>query len=189
MTDHLRASARVLGPLRPDSIRNRILLFALVAALVPSVTTALIAYRQNRRAILEQTTKDLQIASEQATREMDLWLKERLHELRTFTGSYEITENLERAQRDPAAANRIIVYLSSLHSRFPEHAELFVLDARGRMVAQRSRGPRCWCRSGWAPGSWWGRSASRPGSAWWSRTSGSTRPRTGARISPPMTGG
>jgi diguanylate cyclase (GGDEF)-like protein len=136
MTSHLRASARVLGPLRPDSIRNRILLFALVAALVPSVTTAWIAYRQNRRAILEKTTQDLQIAAEQATREMDLWLKERLHELRTFTGSYEITENLERATRDPAAASRITVYLSSLHSRFPEHAELFVLDARGRMVAQ-----------------------------------------------------
>jgi diguanylate cyclase (GGDEF)-like protein len=136
MAERLRASARLLGPLRPDSIRNRILLFAMVAALVPSVTTAWLAYRQSRRAILAQTTQDLQAASEQATREMDLWLKERLHELRTFTASYEITENVERASRDPSAANRIRVYLSSLHTRFPEHAELFVLDARGGIVAQ-----------------------------------------------------
>jgi diguanylate cyclase (GGDEF)-like protein len=136
MPGPLRATARVLGPLRPDSIRNRILLFALVAALVPSITTAWVAYQQGRRAILSKTTQDLRIASQQAIREMELWLKERLHDLRTFTGSYEITENVERAGRDPAAASRILVYLTSVLGRFPEHAELFVLDARGRLVAQ-----------------------------------------------------
>jgi diguanylate cyclase (GGDEF)-like protein len=113
----------------------------MIAALVPSLTTAWLAYRQSRRAILEQATRDLSTASEQARREMDLWLKERLHELRTFTGSYEITENVERAQRDPAAANRIRVYLSSLHTRFPEHAELFLLDGRGRLASQTGARP------------------------------------------------
>jgi diguanylate cyclase (GGDEF)-like protein len=110
-------------------------LFTVVAALLPSVTTAWIAYRQARKAIVEQTTQELQTASEQAVREMELWLKERLHELRTFTGSYEITENVERAGRDQSAANRVRVYLSSLQSRFPEHARLFLLDARGQAVA------------------------------------------------------
>jgi diguanylate cyclase (GGDEF)-like protein len=131
----------VLGPLRPDSIRNRILLFALVAALVPSVTTAWLAYRQSRRAIVAKTTQDLQIASEQATREMDLWLKERLYDLRTFTASYEVTENVERAARDPLAAERIVVYLAFLQRRFPEHASLFVLDARGALVARTGEDP------------------------------------------------
>jgi diguanylate cyclase (GGDEF)-like protein len=136
MTTPRRASTRVLGPLRPDSIRNRILLFAMIAALVPSVTTAWLAYRQSSRAIVAKTTQDLEIASEQATRELDLWLKERLQELRTFAASYEVTENVDRAARDPAAADRIDVYLGALQRRFTEHAVLFVLDARGSVVAQ-----------------------------------------------------
>jgi diguanylate cyclase (GGDEF)-like protein len=136
MSTPRRASTRIPAPLRPDSIRNRILLFALIAALVPSVTTAWLAYRQSSRAIVAKTTQDLRIASEQATREMDLWLKERLHELRTFTASYEVTENVERAGRNPAAGDRIAVYLASVRRRFPEHAALFVLDSRGLVVAQ-----------------------------------------------------
>jgi len=140
MPSSLRASVRVLGPLRPDSIRNRILLFALIAALLPSVTTAWLAYRQNQRSIAERTDQDLRAASDQAWRELELWLRDRLHELRTFTGSYEVRENVGRAAGTPTSAGRITEYLESVVRSIPEYGRLFVTDPNGRLVANSGSG-------------------------------------------------
>lgn len=130
----------LLRLVRPDSIRNKILLFALAAALLPSLSTAWMAYQENRRSITDRVEGELTSSSEQAARATDLWLKERVHELRTFTGSYEITENIERAAGNAAATGRIREYLASLRRNVPEYVRLFVVDAQGRPVATTGDG-------------------------------------------------
>src|SRR6266513_2243019 len=75
------------------------LVFALLATLLPSVTTGWISYLQNKRSLTAKITGELQSVSAQTARELDLWVKERLYELRVFASSYEVSENLDRIPR------------------------------------------------------------------------------------------
>src|SRR3989454_12712738 len=122
-----RLAGRLFGALRPDSIRYKMLFFAVVVTLVPSLATAWVSYFQNKNALTEKITADLVSVSGAASRELDLWLKGSLYNLRVFTSSYEVTENVERAGRPGPNLSRLTDYLRSLRSRFPdEFDELLV---------------------------------------------------------------
>jgi diguanylate cyclase (GGDEF)-like protein len=144
-----RTISQGLGVLRLDSIRNKILMFAVLATLVPSVTTAWISYVENRRALSAKASEELLGVSEQASRELDLWVKERRYDLRVFASSYEVTENLERLRRqgdEPlhtgAAYGRLTDYLNSVRDRFVDYHELLVLDPHGHVVTSSAARPR-----------------------------------------------
>src|SRR2546426_4960231 len=102
------------------------LVFALLATLIPSVTTGWISYLQNERSLSAKITGELQSVSAQTAREVDLWVKERLYELRVFASSYEVSENLERIQRPGGerAHERLTGYLRSVRERFADYQEL-----------------------------------------------------------------
>ena len=53
------AITRRLGVLRPDSIRIKILVLAVLATLLPSVGTAWISYLENKRALEAKATEEL----------------------------------------------------------------------------------------------------------------------------------
>lgn len=129
-------AASLLRALRLESIRNKLLAFAFLATLTPSLGTAWVSYRHNRESLNEKISETLGSSSGQTGREIDLWLKERLLDLRVFASSYEVSENLERAVgRTPGAAPRLGNYLSSVRSRFTDYARLTVIDASGRVIA------------------------------------------------------
>ncbi len=127
-----------LSRLRLKSIRGQILAFALLAALVPSLVTSVISYVQNRRALTEKITQELVTAGAQAKREADVWLNERLYDLRVFASSSVVSENL--AQR--GAPNRLEGYLNSVRARLSDYEELQLVDSQGRLVASSARGAR-----------------------------------------------
>jgi diguanylate cyclase (GGDEF)-like protein len=128
--------------MRPDSIRSRILLFAILATLLPSLATAWFSYLENKRSLTAKASEALLNASTQTARELDLWTKERRYDLRVFASSYEVTENLERIPRagGPTARTgrpqqRLRDYLDSVSERFTDYTELLILDPEGRVVA------------------------------------------------------
>ncbi len=129
------AISKGLRVLELDSIRNKILLFAVLATLLPSGITAWISYAQNRRALEAQITQELVSVTRQSAGELDLWLGKREQELRTFGGSGEISNALQRATGGPPTRGRATDYLNSLRGRFAEYSELLVLDARGQTIA------------------------------------------------------
>jgi diguanylate cyclase (GGDEF)-like protein len=126
-----------------DSIRNRILFFAVLATLIPSLFTTWIAYNHIRRSLNSKITEEMQSASTQSARELGLWLKERLYELRVFASSYEVTENLEQRPRNggarTAAVRRLTDYLNSVRERFADFVELMVVDPQGNVLATSAR--------------------------------------------------
>jgi len=137
-----------LNILRPDSIRNKILVFAVLAALLPSLATAWFSYLENQRSLTAKASEELLSVSSQTAREVDLWIKERRYDLRVFASSYEVTENLERIQRDGGqpprtgrAYQHLTNYLKSVHERFVDYDELLIVDNRGRVVASSSERP------------------------------------------------
>jgi len=145
------------------------LMFAVLATLLPSLTTVWISYIENKRALQAKASEELLGVSAQALREVDLWTKELRYDLRVFASSYEVTENLERiplVKGEPVHSGiyfkRLTDYLNSVRDRFPDYAELLVLDHHGHVVATSAAQPRPvplapdWAseltRNDWAPG-------------------------------------
>lgn len=107
--------SRALQVFSLDSLRKKILVLAVGAALLPSLLTAIIYYTQSQRAVTARLTADLNGASMQAARTLDLWLKERVLELRVFASSYEVSENVGRRDN-----SRLSGYLASIQRRIGE---------------------------------------------------------------------
>ncbi len=127
---------------RLDTVRSKILAFALLVTLIPTGLTAWISYTQNRRALEEKISQELLSASAQTAREMDVWVKERLYDLRVFASSYEVSENLTGKVGGSRTHNRLSDYLNSVRERFSDYEELIVLDPQGRIVASSTSKPR-----------------------------------------------
>lgn len=127
--------------LRLDSIRNKILVFAVLATLIPTLATTYFSYAQNKRSLSEKITGELRSVSGETAREMDVWLQERLYDLRVFASSYVVSENLaslNRGRTGGQALGRLNDYLTSVRERFTDYEELLVVDADGRVVTSRA---------------------------------------------------
>lgn len=155
MTSWEQITSEHLIHLKLDRVRTKILAFAVLATLIPSVTTGLLSYLQSRRALTEKISSELVGVGSQAAYEVDLWLKERLYDLRVFANSYEVSENLARMPRGQAAANgyasdRLGAYLRTVRERVSDYRELAVFDPAGRFVASsRTRATSMQLPEGW----------------------------------------
>jgi diguanylate cyclase (GGDEF)-like protein len=127
---------KALLQFRLDSIRGQILAFAILAALIPSLIISLIAYAQSRSALTEKITRELVTTGSHAGREADVWLKERLYDLRVFANSSVVSETVARRGQ----AGRLVEYLNSVRARFADYEELQLVDANAALVASSVRG-------------------------------------------------
>jgi diguanylate cyclase (GGDEF)-like protein len=134
--------ARPLRALHLDSIRNRIIVFVALTAVVPTLVTTVVSYRQSRRALTDQIALELRSVSAEAAREVNLWLDERLGDLRVSASSYVVSDNLTRIRpgsEGSQASGRLRDYLNSVRERLADCEALLVMDESGR-VAIRSAG-------------------------------------------------
>ena len=132
-----------VAPLK--SIKTQIIVFALLATIIPSVTMGWLSYIQNREFLNEKIKQELRVATNQVSRELDLWLKDRLYDLRVFSSSYVVLENLEKVLREGSAHIENIVahrrlkdYLGSVREKIVDYQELMLLDLQGASVATSS---------------------------------------------------
>jgi len=131
-----------------SGIRTKMLTFGVVATLIPSLTTVWISYIENKRALQAKASEELLGVSAQAVREVELWTKELRLDLKVFSSSYEVTENLDRIplvngepQHSGIFFNRLTDYLHAVRERFPDYSELLVLDQHGHVVATSNARP------------------------------------------------
>jgi diguanylate cyclase (GGDEF)-like protein len=132
-----------LAPVK--SITTQIIVFALLATIIPSVTMGWLSYVQNREFLNEKIRQELRVVTSQVSRELDLWLKDRLYDLRVFSSSYVVLENLENILREGSrhiekvvAHRRLKDYLGSVREKIVDYQELMLLDLRGTPVATSS---------------------------------------------------
>jgi diguanylate cyclase (GGDEF)-like protein len=128
--------ARRLREFHLDSVRNQMLVFAVVVTLVPTLAMTVVSSRQSRRSIGDQIAQELRGTSAQAAWEIDLWLGDRLRDLRVAATTYAVPENLARIQKSGGgeAVSRLREYLNSVRERCPDCDALLVVDGRGRFV-------------------------------------------------------
>ncbi len=136
---------RLLAGLRLDSIRNKILVLALMATLMPALSTATLSYVRTRRALTQTLEGELRGIGSQSARELDIWVQERQYDLRVFVGSFEVTENLDRIERGGTAQSdalaRLTNYLTSVQGRSRDYTELTVLNESAEVVASSAADP------------------------------------------------
>src|SRR5437588_12875346 len=87
-----RTVSKGLQALGLEGIRNKLLAFAVLATLIPSLSTVWVSYVQSQRSLTEKITGEQHNVSAQADRELDLWLKQRIAELRELASPYEMPE-------------------------------------------------------------------------------------------------
>src|SRR5712692_9936186 len=128
--------ARRLREFHLDSIRNQMLVFAVVATLVPALVVTVVSSRQSRRSIGDQIAQELRATSTQAAWEIDQWLSDRVRDLRVAATAYAVPENLARIQGSGGgeALSRLREYLNSVRDRCPDCDALLVVEGRGRFV-------------------------------------------------------
>jgi HAMP domain-containing protein len=119
---------------RVQSIKTKILVFSLLATIIPSVAMGWFSYVQNRQFLSEKINQELKDVTSQASRELDLWLKERVYDIRVFSSSYVVSENLEMISRKNiphieriVALRRLKTYLKSVREKFVAYEELVLL--------------------------------------------------------------
>ncbi len=125
-----------------QSIKTRIIVFTLVATIIPAVTLGSLSYLQNTRFLNEKIEQGLRDIAAQTARELDLWVKERLYDVRVFSSSYIVSENLvtilhNRGARleNLVAQNMLQEYLKSVRQKFSDYKELMVMDLTGNLLA------------------------------------------------------
>jgi diguanylate cyclase (GGDEF)-like protein len=128
--------ARRLREFHLDSIKNQMLVFAVVATLVPTLAMIVVSSRQSRRSIGDQIAQELRGTSAEAAWELDTWLGDLLRDLRVAATAYAVAENLARIQGSAGgeAVSRLREYLNSVRERCPDCDALLVVDGRGRFV-------------------------------------------------------
>jgi diguanylate cyclase (GGDEF)-like protein len=138
--------SNVLHRIRLDSVRRKILVFSLVATLIPSVTIGVLFYVYANRFLTDKVADQLRDVTAQNVREIDLWLKERLYEVRVFSSSYEVSENLDTITRagiapgvKAPALRRLSDYLVSVRGKFGDYEELAVVNSTTQTIATSAK--------------------------------------------------
>ena len=131
---------------RLNSIKTKIIVFALLATIIPSVSMGWLSYVQNRKFLNEKIKQELRVVTAQASRELDLWLKGRLYDVRVFSSSYVVLENLDKIVgqggahiENVVARRRLKDYLRSVREKIVDYQELMLLDLKGKIVATSSK--------------------------------------------------
>ncbi len=137
-----KKATRILAAVRLGRIRGKLIAFAMVATLVPSLAMGWLSYRNNSIAVTDKVRHELTGLTSHASRALDLWLRERQSEVRVFASSYEVSENLvELAVQSPGSytrarsLGRLEEYLTSVASRVGVYESLAVFGLDGTIVA------------------------------------------------------
>ncbi len=133
---------------RFQSIKTKIIVFALLATIAPTLVLGTLSYLQNSHLLREKISHELRNATDQSSKALDLWLKERLYDLRVFSSSYIISENLPRTMGSKQSNIETIVtldhirgYLESVSEKFGVYEELTLLNLEGEMVVTSAEDP------------------------------------------------
>jgi diguanylate cyclase (GGDEF)-like protein len=134
---------------RLQSIKTKIIVFALLATIIPSLALGTLSYLQNRALLRQKIANELRSATVQTAGELDLWLKARFYDLKVFCSSYVVSENLQRMlgkDREKiehlVATNGIKAYLQSVREKFTDYRELVLVSMIGDpLVTSSSEAP------------------------------------------------
>ncbi len=135
-----RSITVALGVCGLHSLKSKMTALALIATLLPSLTMGGLFYAHNKRLLQDKITQELQSITSQASREVDLRVRERLYDVRVFSTSSVVAETTDCLLSASVIGcgserKRLENYLASVCARFTDYEELLVLDPEGHVLA------------------------------------------------------
>src|SRR2546430_13564729 len=93
-------------------------------------------YGRNRRSLSDRVGQELRTLSSDMAREVDVWLDQRVYDLRLRASPYVVSDNLARASGRNAAQslNRLRDYLNSVRQNLPAHEGLAIIGRDGQVL-------------------------------------------------------
>lgn len=130
------------------SIKNKIIVFAVIATLIPSLALGLLSFRQNEELINDNVTRNLLAVARNVSRELDLWVNENNHAIRAISVSNLIINSLSVAQEAPSIPKNsentqeiLAHFLRSVQEKLKTILELTVVDTQGIIFASSTVNP------------------------------------------------
>lgn len=129
------------------SIKNKIIAFAVIATLIPSLALGLLSFRQNEELVSQNVTRELRVLARNVSRELDLWVNENDQAIRAISVSSLIINSLSAVQHYTAAndaekAEQVLAhFLRSVQAKLGSILELTVADGTGRVIASSASDP------------------------------------------------
>ena len=128
------------------SIKSKIVVFAMMATLIPSLGLGLLSFRQNEAQINDNVTRELRAMTSYASREIEFWIDRRVHEVQVTSASSVVIDGLSTVSRPKANLPRgnpqaLAHYLRSVQVKLDTILELTVVDATGKVVASSAETP------------------------------------------------
>jgi len=122
--------------LRLDTMRGKFVAFAVLATLFTTLVMTVMLYGRNRRSLSDRVGLELRTLSSDMAREVDVWLDQRVYDLRLRASPYVVSDNLARATGRNAAQslNRLRDYLNSVRQNLPGHEGLAIIGQDGQVL-------------------------------------------------------
>lgn len=128
------------------SIKSKIIVFSILATVIPSLGLGILSFQQNETMISENVTRELRALANHASRELDLWIKDQIHAVRELSTSKILIEGLSlenQSQKNKFIAQQKALehYLKSVHKRLETVLELTVVGVEGGIIASNVESP------------------------------------------------
>ena len=129
---------RSLRALRLDTLSGKVLLLAVLAALVTALAMTLILSGGSQRSLGDRVGLELRAASSDAAHEIDVWLDQRVFDLRLRASPYVVSDNLARASGGGRGAAQAVIrlrdYLTSVRQNLAAHDGLAISGGDGQVL-------------------------------------------------------
>jgi len=133
-----KIGVRSLRALRLDTMSGKVLLLAVLAALITAFAMTLILSGGSQRSLGDRVGLELQAASSDAAREIDVWLDQRVFDLRLRASPYVVSDNLARASGGGRGAAQAVIrlrdYLNSVRQNLAAHDGLAIIGGDGQVL-------------------------------------------------------
>ena len=128
------------------SIRNRILVFAVLVTAIPSLSMGLLLQNMLQTTLEEKVKQKFTDSAQIMEQEISLWLKKRVYDLAVFSNasivSEAVTAYLKTSEERADDGNKQLpnikileTYLSTLQHQFKDYVRIFVLSRTGSVIA------------------------------------------------------
>ncbi|GKS68093.1 diguanylate cyclase (GGDEF) domain-containing protein [Nitrosomonas sp. PY1] len=122
------------------SIKNKIIIFSILATLIPSIGLGILSFYQNEMMIKENLTRELRALTNYADHELNLWIKEQIYTVRELSHSKILTEGVvlaSQSQKDKSARQKAFIehYLKSVSDKLDTVLVLTAIDTNGQILA------------------------------------------------------
>ncbi len=128
-----------------NSIKSKIIIFAVLATFIPSLGLGLLSFQQNETLINDNVTRELNTLANFASRELDLWVNEQIYAARALSTSNIIIDGLslttDSQTNKPNKQQALSHYLHSVHEKLDTIVELSVANVGGEVIASSAATP------------------------------------------------